>query len=81
MTKLTLVAGSIVALLAFAGLTGAKRPERILWSGLVVFSLVMMHPLSTPLWRAIPLLQKVQFPWRFHILVSLATAAMTLPSR
>jgi hypothetical protein len=76
MTKLTLVAGSIVAFLAFAGMSGAKRPERILWSGMVVFSLVMMHPLSTPLWRAIPLLQKVQFPWRFHILVTLATAAM-----
>ena len=76
MTKLTLVTGSIIALLAFAGLYGPRRPERILWSGMVGFSLLMMHPLSTPLWRAIPLLQKVQFPWRFHILVTLATAAM-----
>jgi hypothetical protein len=76
MTKLTLVAGSIAALLALAGLSGPRRSERILWSGIIVFSLVMMHPLSSPLWRAIPLLQKVQFPWRFHILVTLATAAM-----
>ena len=76
MTKLTFVAGSIAALLAFTGLWGPRRPERIFWSGIVVFSLMMMHPLSAPLWRAIPLLQRVQFPWRFHILVCLATLAL-----
>jgi hypothetical protein len=76
MTKLTLITAGVAALLAFAGLFGPARWERLLWSLLVLFSLAMMHPLSSSVWRAIPLLQKIQFPWRFHIVVTLALTAM-----
>lgn len=76
MTKLTVITACVTALLALAGLFGPSRWERFLWSFLALFSLVMMHPLSSPLWKAIPLLQKIQFPWRFHIIVTLAMTAM-----
>jgi hypothetical protein len=76
MTRLTVVTACVAALLAFAGLFGPRRLERFLWSSVALFSLAMMHPLSSPVWRAIPLLQKVQFPWRFHIILTLAITAM-----
>lgn len=76
MTRLSVFAASIAVLFTLAGLFGPRRSERILWSIVVLFSLGMMHPLSSPLWRVIPWLQKIQFPWRFHILVTLATTAM-----
>jgi hypothetical protein len=76
MTRLTVVAACVAGLLAFAGLFGPKRLERLLWSIVTLFSLAMMHPLSSPVWRAIPLLQKIQFPWRFHIILTLALTAM-----
>jgi hypothetical protein len=76
MTRLTVVAASIAVLFTIAGLFGPRRRERIFWSAVILFSLAMMHPLSNPLWSLIPWLQKIQFPWRFHILVTLATTAM-----
>ncbi|MGH9537625.1 MAG: 6-pyruvoyl-tetrahydropterin synthase-related protein [Terriglobales bacterium] len=87
MTKLTMIAASMAALVTFTGLFGPRRWERFLWSMVVLVSLLMMHPLSAPVWRAIPLLQKIQFPWRFHILLTLALTAMiayaieAIPSR
>jgi hypothetical protein len=76
MTKLTLMTAGTFALLAFAGRFGPRGPERFFWSIVVLVSLGMMHPLSSTVWRAVPLLQKIQFPWRFHIIVTLATTAM-----
>jgi hypothetical protein len=35
---------------------------------------LLMTPLSTPIWQWIPLLQKVQFPWRSMIVVDFAAA-------
>lgn len=76
MTKLTLMTAGSFALIAFAGRFGPRARERLFWSIVVLVSLGMMHPFSTPVWKAIPLLQRIQFPWRFHIIVTLATTAM-----
>lgn len=59
----------ILSLLSFAILT---RP-RPLWCFLhlsCIGSIFMMYPLAEPVWRAFPLLQIVQFPWRFFIVLS-----------
>ncbi|RME51366.1 MAG: hypothetical protein D6795_08410 [Deltaproteobacteria bacterium] len=44
----------------------------LLWIG----SMLMMLPLSRPLWDRIPLLPYLQFPWRFLLLSALATSLL-----
>lgn len=44
-----------------------KREEKILGLGLIILffiSLIAMTSFSLPLWKALPILQKFQFPWR-----------------
>jgi hypothetical protein len=36
----------------------------------------MMFPVSAPVWALLPILQRVQFPWRFGVLLSLSAAAV-----
>ena len=45
------------------------------WLIFVVFAWFLMSPLSIPLWKFMPLLQKVQFPYRIAIVLDLAVAA------
>lgn len=41
-----------------------------------VVAALLTTPLSKPLWDSIPVLQKVQFPWRWLTIVSLAAAVL-----
>ena len=42
-----------------------KKGEYLLYYALALFALFMAHPRSFYIWNAIPVLQYVQFPWRF----------------
>lgn len=53
----------------------APREWRIA-SALAVASIFMMVPLSLPLWRYLPKLQFVQFPWRWLLILCLAGALL-----
>jgi hypothetical protein len=47
------------------------------WVGVAAFAVFMMSELSYPLWRLIPQLSDaVQFPWRFNIILCVATAPL-----
>jgi len=46
------------------------------WCAVAAAGILMMTQLSAPIWAALPLLQKIQFPWRFNAIVSLATTAL-----
>ncbi len=46
------------------------------WLLLSVGSLFMMLPVSEPLWNNLQLLQVIQFPWRFHVVLTFTTTAM-----
>jgi hypothetical protein len=46
------------------------------WFVILVISIVVTLPLSAPLWEVLPMLQNVQFPWRFGVVTTLATAAL-----
>jgi hypothetical protein len=48
----------------------------IFWSLWAAFCLFMMFPLSDLVWRIIPPLQLIQFPWRFNSPLCVATAAL-----
>jgi hypothetical protein len=84
-----IVLGSFVTLLLLArGERGAQLPRgtnpytagplrfATFWAVIAVASIFMMSPLSAGIWRVLPILQKVQFPWRFNILLVCAAAAI-----
>ncbi len=56
--------------------TGLRKRETRFWLFVTVSSVLMMTPLSAPVWRGIPLLPKLQFPFRFDVLLTLATAPL-----
>lgn len=55
------------------------RKEINFWLIITFISIFMMLPLSSPLWQVLPILQKIQFPWRFLTVLTIsATALITL---
>jgi len=44
--------------------------ETLFFGAVSLFSLFMMYPPSQFLWDFLPLLQRIQFPWRFFIVIS-----------
>ena len=52
----------------------ASRAELLFWAVTAALSLFMMTFASDPVWRLVPVLQKVQFPWRFQLVLCLAVA-------
>ena len=69
-----------VAIGAFTLMKGAwtkkeGQPAR-LWAAVAVGSTIMMFPSSGFLWRAIPQLAAIQFPYRFNTLLTIATVAL-----
>lgn len=54
----------------------ARRAETTFWLVIAALSALLTTSASGPVWRALPVLQRVQFPWRFSLLLSLAAAAI-----
>jgi hypothetical protein len=62
---------------------GVKDLRRAPWSAAALVSFLALLPPSGPLWDALPLLSKLQFPWRLATVLTLALAALVafLPRR
>jgi hypothetical protein len=56
--------------------SGPDKRQAIFWSGIAGLSVLMMLPLSKPVWELVQVLQIIQFPWRFGTVTSVATAAL-----
>jgi len=56
-------------LMVLWGKNKQQLKEVTFWSFLLVISFFMMFPVSFPIWSNLPILQKIQFPWRFNVLV------------
>jgi len=52
------------------------RRERAFWAAVAVGAVAMMTPLSKPVWKLLPILQNVQFPYRFNTILCVASAAL-----
>jgi hypothetical protein len=70
----------LLALLAFGisyfgPLKNEKRAARF-WFVVALVCFFMMMPLSKPVWVLLPTLQKIQFPFRFNTILSLAVAPL-----
>lgn len=63
-------------LIAWAAAREPRHPELLCWGALGVGAFLMMLPLSQPLWSLLPPLQRVQFPWRLNLILTLATVAV-----
>jgi hypothetical protein len=61
--------------LAFRVSRGADRVRAVAWLLFAAGAWFLMTIVSAPLWTAVTLLQKVQFPWRVGIVLDLAVAA------
>jgi len=46
------------------------------WYVVASAGILMMTQLSAPIWLGVSVLRKIQFPWRFNAIVSLATTAL-----
>ncbi|MDP8222294.1 MAG: hypothetical protein P9L99_02960 [Candidatus Lernaella stagnicola] len=55
------------------------RGTLFFWWGALLASLAMCHAVSEPMWRLIPLLAFVQFPWRFLLPAALAASLVAAP--
>lgn len=53
---------------------GELRAELIFWAAVAALSIFMTSYASDPVWRLLPVLQKVQFPWRFQLVLCVAVA-------
>jgi hypothetical protein len=54
----------------------STRQLNIFWLVVALASIFMMTDLSRPIWLMFPVVQKIQFPWRFNAILSLATTAL-----
>jgi hypothetical protein len=50
--------------------------DLVFWLAVVAFALFMTTAASGPLWRAVPQLAYLQFPWRYLMLVAVACGAL-----
>jgi hypothetical protein len=54
----------------------AVRRKAACWFGVGIAAALMMTDVSRPVWAFVPTLQKVQFPFRFGVVVSIAVTAL-----
>jgi hypothetical protein len=79
------VVGSLFAAFCAFFVSGADPDERAgreraFWMSAALIAVFAMTPLSYPVWRALPLLQNIQFPFRFNTILALATSALIAPA-
>jgi hypothetical protein len=76
-----------LAAIAFAAFVSARlnphkftRHLNIFWLVVATASIFMMTDFSRPIWLIFPVVQKIQFPWRFNTILSVATTALLASS-
>jgi len=53
-----------------------NKKENMFWVVVAFACVFMMFSISNWVWRIFPVLQKIQFPWRFNMALSVATVAL-----
>ena len=72
----TIGAAACAFLLAWQRKEPGLRRAAGFWLAIGVMAVFMASPLSVFVWKSIHFLQKMQFPWRFHTVLEIATAAL-----
>jgi len=63
-------------LITRAGANVVSARLNAFWYVVASAGILMMTQLSAPIWLGVSVLRKIQFPWRFNAIVSLATTAL-----
>ncbi|MGB5959492.1 MAG: 6-pyruvoyl-tetrahydropterin synthase-related protein [Coleofasciculaceae cyanobacterium] len=73
----------LMAIISYLAFTVARknfhkniRLENFYWLTIALASSLMTLPLSKPLWKLFNVLQVIQFPWRFNVVLTVATTAL-----
>ncbi len=75
--QISIVQWAILIATATAIAAGRWRARALmLWGGVIAFAMVMMTSASMKVWEAFPPLAFIQFPWRFLMLIPLATSIL-----
>jgi hypothetical protein len=56
--------------------TSAMKRERVFWLLVALASVLMMLSVSKPVWQLITILQAIQFPWRFNLILCTACSGL-----
>jgi hypothetical protein len=48
----------------------------VFWTAVLVVATLMMFPVSAPVYQWVPLLPRIQFPWRFNTVLAVAVCAL-----
>ncbi len=75
-TMLTLALGSCAGVIAYRHPSAAIRQQVRFWLAIAAISVYMATPLSYPLWQLLPPLQRMELPWRFQTMLSLAISVL-----
>lgn len=76
---LTLLMGGLACcafIIARTNSIATCRRESNYWIAIAMISVFMMLPLSQPIWYLVPVIQRLQFPWRFNTVLTLAITAL-----
>ena len=76
---LTVLMGVLASCAFIVARTNSKinlKRESNFWFFIAMLGLFMMLPASRPIWDILPPLQRIQFPWRFNMILALATTAL-----
>ncbi len=70
----------VIASCAFLIIRSSRSPEHksmsAFWYAVGIASVLMMTELSKPVWLVVPVLQKIQFPYRFNTALCLSASAL-----
>lgn len=55
---------------------GVVLKEETFWIAVAAISLLLTTRVSSAVWRLLPVLQRVQFPWRFNVVLCLAACSL-----
>lgn len=75
-TAITIIFAMVAYLLTYKYEDDANKKILTFWMVMAVFAFYLMTPISKPLWEKVRVLQLLQFPWRFSILLCLATSVL-----
>jgi hypothetical protein len=76
LTWVTLDTIAVAACAAFVAWRATERRQVRFWISVCVLSLFLMSPVSLGMWRVVPGLELLQFPWRLNDVVCVAVAAL-----
>lgn len=74
--------GPILMALSFIGILTIRKKQKnfrhsLFWFIVLSLGIFISLPVSSFIWRQLPLLKKFQFPWRFSALTTFAAASLT----